>query len=83
MLTGEDIIYITNDWFFRRAAAPSRPISDDLASIPKPIAGFFRLIENYIDIDLIDHVASSLPDVSFVLIGRVAQDVSQLRQDAT
>ncbi len=65
--------------FFGRAGDPSTLIPTDIAAIPKPIAGFFGLIENYIDIDLIAHLASTLPDVSFVLIGRVAQDVSRLR----
>jgi glycosyltransferase involved in cell wall biosynthesis len=64
--------------FFKGAVDASTPVPDDIAAIRRPIAGFFGLIENYIDLELIDHLASTLQDVSFVLLGRVAQDVSRL-----
>jgi glycosyltransferase involved in cell wall biosynthesis len=63
---------------FRSAADPSTPIPSDIAGIPHPIAGFFGLIQRYIDLELLDHIAARLPHVSFVLLGRVAQDTSRL-----
>lgn len=65
--------------FFKQSADPNTPIPNDIADISRPVAGFFGLIENYIDVNLIGHLATQLPDVSFVLIGRVARDVSTLR----
>lgn len=63
---------------FRSARDPSTVIPSDIAGIPHPIAGFFGLIQQYIDLELLDHLAARLPHVSFVLLGRVAQDTSLL-----
>lgn len=64
---------------FARAASPDTPVPEDIASIPRPIAGFFGLVERYIDLELLDHIAAKLPHVSFVLIGHVARDISRVR----
>jgi len=53
-------------------------IPADIADIPKPIVGFIGLIEEWIDLDLIKYLATKREDVSFVFIGRVAQDISRL-----
>lgn len=44
------------------------------ADIPvqKPVIGFFGLIEEWIDLDLIHSLASARPDWQFLMIGRVA-----------
>jgi glycosyltransferase involved in cell wall biosynthesis len=42
-----------------------------LAAIPKPRAGYFGLFDERSDIDLIRHLATSFPQVSFVIAGRV------------
>jgi glycosyltransferase involved in cell wall biosynthesis len=65
---------------FNKATDESTVIPDDIADIPHPIAGFFGLIEEWIDLHLVEHVARALPRVSFVLIGRSARDLSQLHK---
>jgi len=45
---------------------------DDIASIDKPIIGFWGLIENWVDLDLIAFLAQQQPTWHFVLIGHVA-----------
>jgi glycosyltransferase involved in cell wall biosynthesis len=51
---------------FRRV--PELPA--DLAAIPAPRVGFFGSLDDYlVDFDLLERVASELPDVSIVLIG--------------
>jgi glycosyltransferase involved in cell wall biosynthesis len=50
-----------------------------LAQIPRPRAGYFGLIDQRSDLDLIARVASAVPDFSFVLTGPVVTDVSTLR----
>jgi glycosyltransferase involved in cell wall biosynthesis len=45
---------------------------DDIARLPRPIVGFFGLIERWIDLDLIEHLAERRPSWSFVMIGHVA-----------
>jgi len=61
--------------FFAGAASQSR-----LASIPKPIVGYFGAIADWIDLDLIYQVARQRPRYSFVLIGQVfGRDVKALQ----
>ena len=55
-------------------------VPDDIAKIPKPIAGFFGGIDSHTsDIDLIAHVIDLLPEVSFVFIGNSSLDCSKLK----
>jgi glycosyltransferase involved in cell wall biosynthesis len=48
----------------------------DLADVPGRVVGFFGLIEAWVDLELIAHMAKARPDTSFVLIGRVAQETT-------
>jgi glycosyltransferase involved in cell wall biosynthesis len=64
---------------FQRALLPETVVPDDIALIRRPIAGFFGLIEEWIDLDLLRFLGEKMPDVSFVLIGHAAQNVSILR----
>ncbi len=66
---------------FRTAIEEETQIPEDIESIQKPIAGFFGLIEEWIDLNLVNYIASNLKHISFVFIGRVAQDVSFLRKN--
>lgn len=63
---------------FRKALSESFEVPDDIAYIKKPIVGFFGLIQKRVDLKLIGYLAKKRPDVSFVLIGLVAQDTSML-----
>jgi len=60
---------------FNQALNPELPVPDDIKNIPHPIIGFFGLIEEWIDQDLITHLAKSRPSWSFVFIGRTATNV--------
>jgi len=54
-------------------------IPADIASIPKPIVGFFGEIENHtVDADFLAEVADRLPTMSFVLVGRIVSECSCL-----
>jgi UDP-galactopyranose mutase len=46
---------------------------EDQASIPHPRLGFFGVIDERFDIDLLDQVASKRPDWQFVIIGPVVK----------
>lgn len=63
---------------FARAwqSPPTSP--DDLASIPRPIFGFFGLIQHWVDLALIAEVARRRRFYSFVLIGDCKVDSSML-----
>jgi glycosyltransferase involved in cell wall biosynthesis len=61
---------------FARALEPG-PLPGDLERIPAPRVGFFGLIHEWVDTDLIAALADRLP-FSFVVIGSSNQDLSAL-----
>jgi glycosyltransferase involved in cell wall biosynthesis len=56
---------------FNKANKLSQGIPDEVANISSPIIGFWGLIENRIDLDLVAYIAQQHPTWSFVLIGYV------------
>ncbi len=65
---------------FNRAYHDDLPMPADMERIPGPVVGFFGLIEDWLDLELIEHLAASRAEYSVVLIGRVACDVSRLKK---
>jgi glycosyltransferase involved in cell wall biosynthesis len=63
---------------FSKAARGEAALPAEIASLKKPVVGFFGLIENWIDLDLVAHLARNRPQYSFVMIGRVAVPESTL-----
>ena len=64
---------------FRTALDPETEVPDEIARLPRPILGYFGLIaEDWVDIDLLEHLALSFPEASVVLIGKATMDVSRL-----
>lgn len=61
---------------FAAALAPGR-LPPDLAEIPEPRVGFFGLIHDWVDLELLGTLADRLP-YSFVLIGASNQDLRPL-----
>jgi glycosyltransferase involved in cell wall biosynthesis len=70
------------DWkHFRSALDPNTQIPADLRRLPGPIIGYFGLIaEDWIDIQLIAHVAQRFPQASIAMLGHVKMDVSPLKR---
>lgn len=64
---------------FAAALDEATRVPEDMARLPRPRLGFFGLIENWIDLNLIGYVAARKPHWSIVLIGRAAVDVSRLK----
>jgi glycosyltransferase involved in cell wall biosynthesis len=63
---------------FATATTNAVNVPDDIAALPKPVLGFWGLIQDWVDIDLLANVAKARLDWSFVLIGDAATDVSKL-----
>ena len=63
---------------FARALAPDTAVAEDIARLPRPVLGFIGLIEDWVDLELIAHLAARRPDWSFALIGKSKVDTSQL-----
>ncbi|AWH86568.1 glycosyltransferase family 1 protein [Flavobacterium album] len=48
-------------------------IPEDISTIPSPIVGYFGVIDERIDLELLKETAALKPDVSFVMIGPLAK----------
>ena len=59
---------------FRKACDPRTEVPVELRALPKPVIGFFGLIADWVDLQLIRVIAQSRPDWSFVLIGKATTD---------
>ncbi|MFN7131777.1 MAG: glycosyltransferase [Myxococcales bacterium] len=67
------------DWeHFSKALDPDLKVPEDMAKLAKPVIGFFGLVADWVDIELIEKVARAYPDASVVIIGSVRTDVSKL-----
>jgi glycosyltransferase involved in cell wall biosynthesis len=65
---------------FSRALHADTPIPADIASLPRPVIGYFGLISaDWVDTRLLLHLAKAMPEASLVMLGKVAMDVSALR----
>lgn len=84
----ERVAYNPNSYFvphgvdvnhFSRARDPHLTIPEDIAGVRHPIVGFFGLLADWVDLDVVGGAARIRPDWSFVLVGRCATDVSMLK----
>jgi glycosyltransferase involved in cell wall biosynthesis len=57
---------------FVKAQDPAVEPPADIAHLPRPLIGFFGLIERWIELDLVAYLARQRPQWSFLMIGRVA-----------
>ncbi|HEY3447936.1 MAG TPA: glycosyltransferase [Myxococcales bacterium] len=65
---------------FARALDRATPVPEDVAGLPRPVLGFFGLVADWVDVDLLEALAKANPGGSVVLVGRVRTDVSRLRR---
>jgi glycosyltransferase involved in cell wall biosynthesis len=64
---------------FRKALAPETRVPTEVARLPRPVLGYFGLMaEDWIDVDLLVHVAKRFQGGSMVLLGKVTMDLSRL-----
>jgi glycosyltransferase involved in cell wall biosynthesis len=61
---------------FAKAVSSNLPAPGDIASIPRPRLGFFGLIRDWVDLDLLAEVARKRPDWHVVLIGDSTTDLA-------
>jgi hypothetical protein len=59
---------------FSQALDPSTPLAPELEGLKGPVLGFFGLIHDWIDLDLIGWIAAQRPQWNIVMIGKVAVD---------
>lgn len=61
---------------FSRALDPATVVPADVAALPRPIVGFFGLVADWIDLELVREVADANPRGSVVLIGKVTTSLA-------
>lgn len=65
---------------FRRALRADTLIPSDIKDLPRPIIGFFGLIADWVDVDLMAEVAKHFSNGSLVVLGKTTTDVSVLER---
>jgi glycosyltransferase involved in cell wall biosynthesis len=66
---------------FAKALSPATPIHPDIAHLPKPIIGYFGLLDpDWIDLPLLEKVAQRFPHASIVLLGKSTMDLTALNK---
>jgi glycosyltransferase involved in cell wall biosynthesis len=63
---------------FRKACDPKTEVPADIKNLKGPVIGFFGLIADWVDLDLIRFLAESQPDWHIVLIGKSDTDTTSL-----
>ena len=64
---------------FARASRPETEIPPAARNLPSPVIGFHGSLHDWIDLPLIEWLATQRPQWNFLLVGHAAADVSALR----
>jgi glycosyltransferase involved in cell wall biosynthesis len=65
---------------FSRALDPSTVVPGEVAGLPRPVVGFFGLVADWVDVELMAEVAKHFAHGSLVVLGKVTTDVSALER---
>lgn len=65
---------------FSKALDPQLPVPEEVRSLPRPVIGFFGLIADWIDLELIAAVARRFSSGTIVMLGKATTDVSILEK---
>jgi glycosyltransferase involved in cell wall biosynthesis len=65
---------------FARALDDATAVPADLAALPGPRLGFYGTLREWVDVDLLAHVARAPPQRSIDLVGQQLADASALRE---
>jgi glycosyltransferase involved in cell wall biosynthesis len=60
---------------FMLADDPLTPLAPELVDLTGPVLGFVGAIKEWVDLDLLQHVAENRPDCTLVMVGPVGVDV--------
>lgn len=64
---------------FRRALDPQTKVPAEMANLPHPVIGFFGLIADWVDVELMAKIARHFSHGSLVVVGKATTDVSCLQ----
>jgi glycosyltransferase involved in cell wall biosynthesis len=64
---------------FSRTLDPEMAPAPEVRGLPGPVVGFFGLLAEWVDLEMIREMARRRPDWSFVLVGKATVDTAALR----
>jgi glycosyltransferase involved in cell wall biosynthesis len=65
---------------FRRALDAETVVPEEIACLPRPVIGFFGLIADWVDVELMASVAERFSTGSLVALGKALTDISALKR---
>ncbi len=65
---------------FSRALEPVTTVAPEIAALPKPVIGFFGLLADWVDLDMIGALARARPQWSFALVGKAQTDLRAVQE---
>ena len=65
---------------FRRALDAETVVPEEIARLPRPVIGFFGLIADWVDVELMARAADRFSTGSLVALGKATTDVSSLER---
>ncbi|MFL5342132.1 MAG: glycosyltransferase [Gemmataceae bacterium] len=65
---------------FRSALDPATKVPEEVANLPRPVIGFFGLIADWVDVELMAKVAQHFSTGSLVVLGKATTDISMLQE---
>jgi len=66
---------------FRKTLDPDTMVPEEIRNLPRPVIGFFGLIADWVDLELIAAVAKRFPNGSVVMVGKSTTDTKVLEQE--
>ena len=72
--------YISNGVGLTFIQEANKSLPQEYENIPSPIAVYIGALHDWFDVDLVYRAATGLPEYSFVIIGPVERDLSQLEK---
>jgi glycosyltransferase involved in cell wall biosynthesis len=64
---------------FSRALDPATAVAPEIAALPKPVVGFFGLLADWVDLDMIGALARARPRWSFALVGKAQTNLEAVQ----
>ena len=65
---------------FRKAVEPQTVVPEEIRDLPRPVIGFFGLIADWVDLELMAAVANRFSQGSLVVLGKSTTDTTVLEQ---
>jgi glycosyltransferase involved in cell wall biosynthesis len=64
---------------FRKATEEDTVVAEEIAALPRPVLGFFGLVADWVDIELLAQLADRFSEGSLVMLGKATTDISSLQ----